>query len=97
MQVSDSCDELRLRPLGLWGEIMQQLTKWYNQSNAINDKARAIRSKRSRQYGQQYNQNQLGSGYIISNIHANAKDLSWGLILGGCRKINSKVIPDSNW
>ena len=54
--------------------------------------AGAIRSKR---YDQQYDRDEPGSSYIVSNIYAKAKDLSKGPILGGYRKINSGAIPDS--
>ena len=63
-----------------------------DQSDGINDMARAIRSKR---YSQQYDQDKPVSSYIVSKIYVKAKDLSKGPILGGCRKINNGAIPDS--
>ena len=53
--------------------------------------------EQSKQYNQQYNQDKPGGimGYIVSNTYAKAKDLSRGLILEGCRKINSRAISDS--
>ena len=54
--------------------------------------ARVIQLK---QYGQGYNQDELVSSYIVSNIYAKAKDLRRCPILGGCRKINSGAILDS--
>ena len=33
--------------------------------------------------------------YIVSNIYTKAEDLSKGLILGDCKKINSKAILDN--
>ena len=44
-----------------------------NQSDAINDTARAIRSKR---YGQRYDQDKPRGGYIASSTYAKTKDLS---------------------
>ena len=44
-----------------------------NQSNANNNTARAIRPK---QYGQRYDQNEPGGGYIVSSTYAKTRDLS---------------------
>ena len=44
-----------------------------NQNNAINNTARVIRPK---QYGQQYDQDKPGGGYIVTNTYAKARDPS---------------------
>ena len=48
----------------------------YNQSNTINDTARAMRSKQLKQYGQQYVQDKLGDSDIAKSTYAKTRDLS---------------------
>ena len=52
--------------------------------------------QQSKWYGQQYNQDKPGGGYIVSSTYAKARDPSKAWCLGGwCRKINSGAISDS--
>ena len=55
----------------------------------------AIRSKQSKRYGQEYDQDKPRGGYIVGNIYTKAKNLSKGLIPGGCKKINNRAISNS--
>ena len=56
----------------------------------------AIRSERSKQYDQRYNQDNPrgGNGYIVSSTYQRSKQKPW-CSGGWCRMINSGAIPDS--
>ena len=78
---------------------LKQYNQQYIQSHQKNT-IKAIQSIigsviQSKQYDQQYNQDKPkgNNGYIVNSTHAKGKDLSKSLILGGCRKINSRAIP----
>ena len=50
--------------------------KQCNQSDTINNTARAMQLEQSKQYGQQYVQNEPGYSYIVSSTYAKTRNLS---------------------
>ena len=92
-------DELRFEPLGFHEVDSENNTKnkdYFRAQIQLKRDKSVILSKRSKQFNQQYNQDkpEYNNGYIISNIYVKAKNLSRGPILRGCRKINSRAIPN---